>query len=92
MIFIILHLDNLNCTQTKNKNEKDGFQKETSKKVCTSSDSAKQELAQSEPEQLAANKEEISKIKREHRLTTQPGNGKFLSISSPPNITMYLDT
>ncbi|XP_036742539.2 DNA annealing helicase and endonuclease ZRANB3 isoform X2 [Manis pentadactyla] len=76
--------DNLNCTQTKNKNEKDGFQKETSKKVCTSSDSAKQELAQSEPEQLAANKEEISKIKREHRLTTQPGNEQLKSSDGLP--------
>ncbi|KAK2497746.1 hypothetical protein MC885_009988 [Smutsia gigantea] len=65
---------NLNCTKKKNKNEKECFQKETSKKLCTSSDSIKQILAQSEPEQLAENMEEISKIKREHRLTPEPGD------------------
>lgn len=92
MIFIILHIDSLHCTQDKNKNEKDDSQKDTSKNVCTNSDCEKQVLVQTEPEPLAESKEEISKIKREDGLAPQPGDGKFAPISIVQIIPMCLDT
>ncbi|XP_037706041.1 DNA annealing helicase and endonuclease ZRANB3 isoform X2 [Choloepus didactylus] len=66
--------DSLNHTQGKNKNRKDGSQKDTSKGVGASFDCEKQALAQSEAEPLAESKEEPSKIEGEDGLTPQPRN------------------
>ncbi|XP_012505958.1 PREDICTED: DNA annealing helicase and endonuclease ZRANB3 [Propithecus coquereli] len=80
----VVHIDSLNHIQDKNKSEKDDSQKNTSKKVQTSSDCEKQVLAQSEPDQLAESKEETSKIQREDRFTPQPGNEQLKSSDTLP--------
>lgn len=66
--------DRRNCTQDKNKNEKDASQKDMSRNIWTNSGCEKQVLAHSEPEPLAESKEEIPKIEREHGLTPKPGD------------------
>ncbi|XP_004423928.1 PREDICTED: DNA annealing helicase and endonuclease ZRANB3 isoform X1 [Ceratotherium simum simum] len=76
--------DSLNYTQDKNRNEKDDAQKDTSKKVGTSSGCEKQALAQSEPEPLAKSKEEVSKVEREDGLTAQPGDEQLKSSDTWP--------
>ncbi|XP_030888787.1 DNA annealing helicase and endonuclease ZRANB3 [Leptonychotes weddellii] len=74
--------DSLSSTQDKNEDEKGDPQKDTSKNVWTSSDCEKQVLAPSEPNLLAESKEEISEIKREDRLTPQPGDALLPSNAS----------
>lgn len=78
MIFIILQIDSLNCTQDKNENEKCDSQ-DTSKNVRTSSDCEKQVLAPSEREPLAESKEEIPKMEGQDGLTPQPDDGESCS-------------
>ncbi|XP_012932353.2 DNA annealing helicase and endonuclease ZRANB3 isoform X3 [Heterocephalus glaber] len=73
--------DSPNHIQAKNKNKEDDCQKNTSKNVQASSDCEKQVLAQSEPDQLAENKGEVSKEERENRLTPQPDNVEKLKSS-----------
>ncbi|XP_058157071.1 DNA annealing helicase and endonuclease ZRANB3 isoform X2 [Dasypus novemcinctus] len=75
------HADSLNHTQVKNKNGKDDSQKDTSKKVGSSTDCEKQVLAQSEPEPLAKSKEEPSKIERADGLTPRPEQNSLLKNS-----------
>ncbi|EHA98293.1 Zinc finger Ran-binding domain-containing protein 3 [Heterocephalus glaber] len=76
--------DSPNHIQAKNKNKEDDCQKNTSKNVQASSDCEKQVLAQSEPDQLAENKGEVSKEERENRLTPQPDNEKLKSSETLP--------
>ncbi|XP_005390819.1 PREDICTED: DNA annealing helicase and endonuclease ZRANB3 isoform X3 [Chinchilla lanigera] len=75
--------DSPNLIQAINKNEDDS-PKNTSKKLQTSSDCEKQVLAQSEPDQLAENKGEMSEEEREDRLTAQPRDEKLKSSDALP--------
>ncbi|XP_057602750.1 DNA annealing helicase and endonuclease ZRANB3 [Hippopotamus amphibius kiboko] len=76
--------DSLKHPQDKNKNEKDESQKNNSEKIQTSSDGEKQVLAHSDPEPLAENKEEVSKMESEGRLTPQPGDEHLKSSDTLP--------
>ncbi|XP_024895343.1 DNA annealing helicase and endonuclease ZRANB3 isoform X2 [Pteropus alecto] len=76
--------DSLNYIQDKSQNEKDDSQKDTSKKVWTSSDCEKQVLAHSEPELLAESKEEASEVKNEDGLTPQPSDEQLKSSDTLP--------
>ncbi|KAG3274388.1 zinc finger RANBP2-type containing 3, transcript variant X2 [Ictidomys tridecemlineatus] len=71
--------DSLNHIQDKNKNEEDDSQIDISKKVQASLDCDKQVIAQSEPNQLANSKEEMSEVRREDRLTAQSDNEQLKS-------------
>nr|KAF6451450.1 zinc finger RANBP2-type containing 3 [Molossus molossus] len=70
----VLQIDHRNCTQDKNKNEKDASQEDTSKNIWTNSGCEKQVLPPSEPEPVAESEEEIPGIEREDGLSPQPGD------------------
>uniref|UniRef100_A0A8C3YQ54 DNA annealing helicase and endonuclease ZRANB3 n=1 Tax=Catagonus wagneri TaxID=51154 RepID=A0A8C3YQ54_9CETA len=80
----VLQTDGLNPTEDKNKSEKDDAQKDTSRKIQTSSDSEKQALVCSEPEPLAEHKEQILKVEGEDRFTPQPDDERLKSSDTMP--------